>query len=83
MHLQRATRLSIPRALSRPVSMSSAIPSDVKMFLDDYPGNRDDTSLSANLEFYSNRRRCQPDNVLIREIHERYEPSYMSVSFAK
>jgi len=46
-----------------------SIPSDVKEFLDGYPGQKDDLALTANLEFYSNTRRCQPDNCTIEEIH--------------
>jgi hypothetical protein len=48
-----------------------SIPRDVKQFLDGYPDNEDDETQSANLEFYSNMRRCRPDNLLIEEIHEK------------
>lgn len=47
-----------------------SIPRDVKEFLDGYPDNENDTSSSANLDFYSNNLRCKPDNRLIDEIHE-------------
>ncbi|KAG6918768.1 hypothetical protein DXG01_011959 [Tephrocybe rancida] len=47
-----------------------SIPLDVKEFLENYPDNDDDPKASVNLEFYSNLRRCRPDNRLIDEIHE-------------
>lgn len=52
-------------------AMSSSIPHDIRLFLTDYPDNHDDKTQSANLDFYSNKQRSQPDNVLINEIHER------------
>lgn len=52
--------------------MSKGIPRDVQEFLDDYPDNEDDKSLSFNVEFYSNKRRCRPDNVLLEDIHREY-----------
>ena len=48
-----------------------SLPRDVKEFLDGYPNNHNDDTQSANLEFYSNRRRCRPDNLLIEEIHDK------------
>jgi hypothetical protein len=51
--------------------MSTAIPRDVQAFLDDYPGQRDDPSLRANLEFYTGTRRCEPDGLLIDDLHQR------------
>ena len=52
-------------------TMATIIPRDVREFLDNYPDNEDDESQSANLEFYSNRRRCRPDHMFIDDIHER------------
>jgi len=48
------------------------LPRDIQQFLHQYPDVEDDTTLSANLDFYSNKRRCQPDNLLIDQIHQRY-----------
>ena len=48
----------------------SNIPHDVRMFLAGYPDLDDDPAQNKNLEFYSNKRRCQPDGVLIDENHE-------------
>lgn len=63
-----------PIAFRQPTNianMSIAIPRDVRLFLDNYPDQEDDETQSANLEFYSNKRKSQPDNVLISEIHQR------------
>jgi hypothetical protein len=49
-----------------------SLPRDIKEFLDGYPGNPNDLSRSTNVEFYSNKRRCRPDNMQIDDIHERY-----------
>ena len=47
-----------------------SIPRDVQEFLDNYPGQKDDSGSTHNVEFYQNKRRCQPDRLLIDEIHE-------------
>lgn len=47
------------------------LPSDIQEFLESYPNGSDDRSLSDNLQFYSNRLRCRPDNLLVEQIHER------------
>jgi hypothetical protein len=52
--------------------MPSKVHWTVQQFLDGYPDEGDDTSLSANLLFYSDRLRCQPDDLKITEIHEEY-----------
>ncbi|KAF4577351.1 hypothetical protein EYR40_009290 [Pleurotus pulmonarius] len=52
------------------------VPRDVQLFLDDYPGEVDDPSQSANLEFYTNKKRCAPDNLLIEEIHDKWSGDY-------
>ncbi|KAG6890819.1 hypothetical protein C0995_003252 [Termitomyces sp. Mi166 len=49
-----------------------SIPRDVREFLENYPDNVDDPKASANFEFYSNVRRCRPDNCLIDEIHKQF-----------
>ena len=53
-----------------------ALPRDIQAFLDDYPDNdvEQHAAFSANLEFYLGIRRCEPDNLLIDEIHDRYGP---------
>ena len=53
------------------MSRSLAVPRDVREFLDGYPEGHDDSDLSANFEFYSNKRTCRPDNLLIEDLHER------------
>ena len=55
------------------MSRSLAVPRDVREFLDGYPEGHDDSDLSANFEFYSNKRTCRPDNLLIEDLHERWE----------
>lgn len=47
-----------------------SIPRDVREFIDNYPGEDEDTDASENLAFYSNTLRCRPDNKLVDEIHE-------------
>ncbi|THU93931.1 hypothetical protein K435DRAFT_724883 [Dendrothele bispora CBS 962.96] len=58
-----------------------SIPRDVKDFLDEYPDGSDNKSLKANLEFYSNLRRCRPDNLLIEEIHEQWQGDYNTLEY--
>ncbi len=58
-----------PKSRSLTTGMSN-IPHDVRVFLAGYPDVDDDPTQNKNLEFYSNKRRCQPDGVLIDEIHE-------------
>ncbi|GBE84417.1 hypothetical protein SCP_0603960 [Sparassis crispa] len=53
-----------------------SIPRDVREFLEGYPENDDDASMSANLRFYSNKLRCRPDNLFIDEIHDRWHGDY-------
>ena len=55
----------------RSFSMPTTLPKDIRAFLEDYPRESSDDSESANLEFYTNKRRCRPDNILLRQIHER------------
>jgi hypothetical protein len=52
--------------------MPSKIHWTIQQFLDGYPDEGDDPSLSANLLFYSDRLRCQPDELKITEIHQQY-----------
>ncbi|KAH8104730.1 opioid growth factor receptor conserved domain-containing protein [Cristinia sonorae] len=58
-----------------------AVPRGIQEFLDGYPDFEDDLSLSANLEFYSNKRRCKPDNCLIEEIHEHWRGDYSKLEY--
>ncbi|OCH88684.1 hypothetical protein OBBRIDRAFT_795005 [Obba rivulosa] len=57
-------------------SVKLPVPRDVREFIQGYPDNRDDPSLKANLEFYSNQRRCQPDHMLIEEVLSRWHGDY-------
>ncbi|KAF9267319.1 hypothetical protein L218DRAFT_894462 [Marasmius fiardii PR-910] len=52
------------------------IPRDVQEFLDGYPDVADDRNLTANLKFYTNERRCRPDNLRIDELHEQWWGDY-------
>ncbi|KAF8073777.1 opioid growth factor receptor conserved region-domain-containing protein [Lyophyllum atratum] len=58
-----------------------SIPRDVKEFLEGYPQNENDLNASANYEFYSNNRRCRPDNRLIDEIHEQWAGDYGKLEY--
>ncbi|KAJ4481997.1 opioid growth factor receptor conserved region-domain-containing protein [Lentinula aciculospora] len=57
------------------------LPTDIQEFLDSYPDGSDDESLSDNLEFYSNRLRCRPDNLLVEQIHERWLGDYNKLEY--
>jgi len=57
------------------------LPADVQEFLDRYPDTRDDKNLTDNLEFYSNTKRCRPDNLRIEEIHERWLGDYDKLEY--
>ncbi|KAL1711012.1 opioid growth factor receptor conserved region-domain-containing protein, partial [Schizophyllum commune] len=70
----KATKGSGARSLFNSSRMS--LPRDIQEFLDEYRGQTDDKSLNANLEFYSNTRRCRPDNLLIDEMHEKWFGDY-------
>ena len=70
--LSRSLRRSLPPLTARLHDMQRSLPRDIRAFLENYSENdEDDKSIRANLEFYSNKRRCQPDGVLVNEIHER------------
>lgn len=58
-HRTNITRTFVPMSL----------PKDIREFLDGYPRVLDDPSCDDNLQFYSNKRRCKPDNLLIDELH--------------
>lgn len=59
-----------PIATHPGMAMGASVPRDVQEFLDDYPDLRDNRFQSDNLNFYSNKLKCQPDRKLISEIHE-------------
>ncbi|KAJ6559061.1 opioid growth factor receptor conserved region-domain-containing protein [Mycena vulgaris] len=67
-------RLLLSRSRHKGSAMS--IPRDVQEFLDAYPRNGDNRRLSANLGFYSNSLRCQPDDLLVEEIHKQWKGKY-------
>jgi hypothetical protein len=58
-----------------------SIPRDVQEFLDHYPGSTDTPSRRKNLEFYSNQRRCQPDDLLIEELLEQWKDDFMTLEY--
>lgn len=47
-----------------------SLPRDITEFLQGYPDISDDPRLNANLEFYTNKQPCKPDNLLIDDLHE-------------
>ncbi|OSD07496.1 hypothetical protein PYCCODRAFT_1430743 [Trametes coccinea BRFM310] len=57
------------------------LPQDIREFLDGYPDVSDDTRLNANYEFYSNKRRCRPDNLLVDELHELWKTDYNKLEY--
>ncbi|KAF8229690.1 hypothetical protein L208DRAFT_1401682 [Tricholoma matsutake] len=59
--------------------MPSKVHWTIQQFLDGYPDQGDDTSLSINLLFYSDRLRCQPDNLKITEIHQQWFGRYKTL----
>jgi hypothetical protein len=52
------------------------LPRDILQFLQGYPDDEDDSTEARNLQFYKNQRRCQPDELLVDEIHERWTGRY-------
>jgi hypothetical protein len=52
--------------------MPSGIHWSIQQFLDGYPNEGDDSRMSLNLQFYSNQICCQPDNLRITEIYQKY-----------
>ncbi|KAJ7600846.1 opioid growth factor receptor conserved region-domain-containing protein [Mycena floridula] len=55
-------------------SFRMSLPRDVQEFLDG-------RVKSANIEFYRNSRRCQPDNLLIDELHDRWQGDYERLEY--
>lgn len=55
-----------------------SLPQDIRAFLAHYQGRDDDSGASNNLLFYQNQLRCQPDNLLISEILQKYAPPLFS-----
>ncbi|KAI0755220.1 opioid growth factor receptor conserved region-domain-containing protein [Daedaleopsis nitida] len=60
---------------------TASLPGDVREFLEGYPRIDDEPDLNANLEFYKNTRRCQPDDLLIDQLHERWETDYSKLEY--
>jgi hypothetical protein len=61
--------------------MDKNIPRDVKEFLDGYPRGGNDPSQRRNLRFYSNEERCQPDNLLIDDLHEMWGDDFDTLEY--
>lgn len=55
---------------ARRFSLAMSLPKDITEFLQGYPDISDDPRLNANLEFYTNKQPCKPDNLLIDDLHE-------------
>ncbi|KAI0357467.1 hypothetical protein OH77DRAFT_1398792 [Trametes cingulata] len=53
-----------------------SLPHDIREFLEGYPDREDNPRLNANAEFYANKRRCNPDNMLIDELHQQWWNDY-------
>ncbi|KAI9059276.1 hypothetical protein FKP32DRAFT_1658208 [Trametes sanguinea] len=58
-----------------------SLPQDIREFLEGYPDVPDDPRLNANYEFYSNKRRCRPDNLLIDDLHEQWKTDYDKLEY--
>ncbi|KAI0662203.1 opioid growth factor receptor conserved region-domain-containing protein [Cubamyces menziesii] len=58
-----------------------SLPKDIKDFLEGYPRLPDDPKLNANFEFYSNKLRCRPDNLLIDELHRQWQGDYSKLEY--
>ncbi|KAJ6508610.1 opioid growth factor receptor conserved region-domain-containing protein [Mycena sanguinolenta] len=75
--MAQLTRLLLsPFRQSRLAMRPMPLPRDVQEFLDGYPHGGNDPRQSANLGFYSNTLRCQPDDHLVEEIHEQWQGGY-------
>ncbi|KIP09647.1 hypothetical protein PHLGIDRAFT_86230 [Phlebiopsis gigantea 11061_1 CR5-6] len=59
--------------------MSTAVPRDVALFLEGYPHAENVKPQAANLEFYTLKRRCRPDNLLVDEIHTKWAGDYRTL----
>ncbi|KAG1820701.1 hypothetical protein EV424DRAFT_1402010 [Suillus variegatus] len=58
-----------------------SLPRDIRAFLSHYHGQTDDSQASDNLLFYQNRLRCQPDDLLISEIHQSWRKDYNQLEY--
>ena len=48
------------------------LPADIRLFLARYHGQEDHPDAEDNLRFYGNKLPCQPDGLLVEEIHEQF-----------
>lgn len=48
----------------------TGVPSDVQRFLSRYGDQKDDPNAKDNLMFYRNQLICQPDELLVKEVHD-------------
>lgn len=46
-----------------------AIPSDIRLFLDEYPEQDDHLEANDNINFYRNETPSRPDGLLLIDIH--------------
>ncbi|KAG1906625.1 opioid growth factor receptor conserved region-domain-containing protein [Suillus fuscotomentosus] len=58
-----------------------SLPRDIRAFLSHYHGQTDDSQALDNLLFYQNRLRCQPDDLLISEIHQSWRKDYNQLEY--
>eukprot|EP00756_Hemistasia_phaeocysticola_P012139 Hpha_TRINITY_DN15175_c1_g7::TRINITY_DN15175_c1_g7_i1::g.127629::m.127629 len=49
---------------------------DLQTYRQGYPGKKDDPRVADNIEFYTNKRKCRPDNLLIDELHVQWYGKY-------
>lgn len=61
--------------------MDRNIPRDVQEFLLGYPNREDDPSQTRNLQFYSNQERCQPDELLIDDLHAQWGNDFDTLEY--
>ncbi|KAI8978764.1 opioid growth factor receptor conserved region-domain-containing protein [Trametes punicea] len=80
-HLRNLRTSCSPSHPVRSFASAMALPQDIREFLEGYPDVPDDPRLNANVEFYSNRRRCRPDNLLIDELHQQWKTDYAKLEY--
>jgi hypothetical protein len=56
-------------------NFAMSLPRDVQAFLDGYPG-QSDNGQRDNLRFYLGTLKCRPDNLLIDDLHQRWQGRY-------
>jgi len=61
---------------------TARLPRDIQDFLSGYPAQDDnDPKLTANVDFYSNRIKCRPDNMTIDQLHADWWEDYDNLEY--